>query len=356
MTAVTLTDDEEAIGELAGDVFARRAPLATQEARARDGAGGDLDRALLGELGGLGFFSQAVPASAGGLGLSWLASGLVAEAAGRELVPGPWLEQLVAVRLLASGGVDVVDPYASGTRPVALAVGPGSARATWDAAAGTASGTLRGLRCGDQVDRFVVVAEGATLVVDPAAAGVGPAEPEPTVDPLWRSVEVHLDGVVPELVLETPRGAAEDALALASCLVAAASVGAAARALDIGVAYVRDRYQFGVPVGSFQAVKHRLANAYIELLHARALVRRALAVEGTATVWEARLAADRCERTVAEAALQVHGGIGFTSEVPIHLFLKGAQQRRAWPEPVDGAHDRVRAWLGLDDPLVEGAA
>lgn len=356
MTAVTLTDDEQAIGDLARDVFARRAPLATQEARARGGAGGDLDRALLGELGGLGFFSQAVPVADGGLGLSWLASGLVAEAAGRELVPGPWLDQLVTVRLLAAGGADVVEPYAFGIRPVALAVGAGSAAATWDAATGTLSGSLRGLRCGDQVDRFVVVVEGATLVVDPAAAGVGPVAPEPTVDPLWRSVGVQLDGVAPEMGFETPPEAAEDALALASCLLAAASVGASSRALDIGVAYVRDRHQFGVPVGSFQAVKHRLANAYIELLHARALVRRALADEDTATVWEARLAADRCDRAVAEAALQVHGGIGFTSEVPIHLFLKGAQQRRAWPEPVDGAHGRVRARLGLDDLLVEGAA
>jgi hypothetical protein len=107
--------------------------------------------------------------------------------------------------------------------------------------------------------------------------------------------------------------------------VAAQQCGLADRMLELTVEYARERRQFGVPIGSFQAVKHHLANARLALEFARPLVYRAAVTLDPVHVSMAKAKADQAALTTARAALQCHGAIGYTTEYDLHLYLK-----RAW--------------------------
>jgi len=338
---VVPNEDEREISDVVTRFFRERAPLSGQLAAAAQGEV-TLPRALYNELAGLDVFSLALPGGAESLGLTPLISALIAEAGGRELVPGPWLDQLIAVRAV---GADekLAAPLVSGEQIAAVAV-----RADLSVESGSASGTVRGLRFGDRVDRWVVLTENAAIVVDPAGPGVAEVQREPSIDPLWHPVAATLDGA-PVLADVQLDGDQRDALlGYARGVTAAASVGAGLRLLEDGVAYVNERNQFGRPVGSFQAVKHRAANAYVALLHAQCLARRALATESSHDARVARVASDRAYRFVSEQVLQLHGAIGFTAELPVHLFLKNAQQLRAWPTHVDDDLRYLSEHLSLD--------
>ena len=94
--------------------------------------------------------------------------------------------------------------------------------------------------------------------------------------------------------------------------------------LDMSVDYARDRHQFGKPIGSFQAVKHQLANVHTQIEFTRPIIHLA-AIKGGAAVHNAKVAAIDTAMLAAETAIQVHGGMGYTYEVDLHLFMK-----RAW--------------------------
>ncbi|MCU1467011.1 MAG: acyl-CoA dehydrogenase [Actinomycetia bacterium] len=106
---------------------------------------------------------------------------------------------------------------------------------------------------------------------------------------------------------------------------AAQQCGLAQRMLDLTADYTKERRQFGVPIGSFQAVKHHLANARIALEFARPLVYRAAATSDPVHASMAKAKADEAALTTARAALQCHGAIGYTTEYDLHLYMK-----RAW--------------------------
>jgi alkylation response protein AidB-like acyl-CoA dehydrogenase len=354
MTVTAADHDLDAIQTLARDFFANEVPLAQQQASADqhmwNGTRSDAQRALHVEMGTLGFFAQAITENAGGLGLPLLASGLISESAGAELVPGCWLDHLVVVRVLDSLGEAVVAPYASGERLAAVAFDAGrTPELAWDPLASTLTGVARRLSFGDEVDRWVIITNAATFVIDPAAVGVDTIEEDPDIDPLMRSISVRLNEVQPEAVIGHSVEIAQNLYGMACGLAGAFSVGAAARVLELAVSHVKERQQFGRPIGSFQAIKHRAANAYIEVLHARALVHASLATGAPGALLVARLAADRCYRHASESALQMHGGIGFTSDVPVHLFMKSAQRMRSWPRPIDEDFNTVRIDLRVDE-------
>ena len=106
---------------------------------------------------------------------------------------------------------------------------------------------------------------------------------------------------------------------------AAQQCGLAQRMLDLSADYAKERRQFGVPIGSFQAVKHHLANARIALEFARPLVYRAAATLDPAHASMAKCKADEAALVTAKAALQCHGAIGYTTEYDLHLYMK-----RSW--------------------------
>jgi alkylation response protein AidB-like acyl-CoA dehydrogenase len=110
----------------------------------------------------------------------------------------------------------------------------------------------------------------------------------------------------------------------AAILLAAEQVGAAARCLELTIEYTKTRVQFGRPIGSFQALKHRMADLYVAVQSARAVVDEAIADPGPTTAALARLAATEALCTVAGEAIQLHGGIAITWEHDIQLYFKRA--------------------------------
>ena len=111
---------------------------------------------------------------------------------------------------------------------------------------------------------------------------------------------------------------------LAAILVAAEQIGAAAKCLDLTVEYTKERVQFGRPIGSFQALKHRMADLYVAVQSARAVVNEAITEPSATAAALARVAASEAFSTVAAEAVQMHGGIAITWEHDIQLYFKRA--------------------------------
>ena len=145
----------------------------------------------------------------------------------------------------------------------------------------------------------------------------------------------------------------QSALDFATVALAAEMVGAAAEALDVTVAYVKTREQFGRPVGSFQAVQQRAADMLIAVEEARSVTQYAAIVADeqpeqlTRSASMAKVAANRALRFVGQYAIQLHGGIGFTWEQDLHLYLKRAKSAEFTLGGTDWHLDRIAADLGI---------
>jgi alkylation response protein AidB-like acyl-CoA dehydrogenase len=132
-------------------------------------------------------------------------------------------------------------------------------------------------------------------------------------------------------------------------LSAAQLIGLSQRMVDMSVDYAQDRHQFGKPIGSFQAVKHQLANVYTQIEFTRPIMHLA-AIKGGAAVHNAKVAAIDTAMLAAETAIQVHGGMGYTFEVDLHLFMK-----RAWALCGEWG-DRNYHMKKLEDYVLNGEA
>ena len=130
-------------------------------------------------------------------------------------------------------------------------------------------------------------------------------------------------------------------------LNAAQLIGLSKRMLDMSVDYAKDRHQFGKPIGSFQAVKHQLANVHTQIEFTRPIIQLA-AIKGGTAVHNAKIAAIDTAMLAAETAIQVHGGMGYTFEVDLHLFMK-----RAWALCGQWG-DRNYHMKKLEDYILEG--
>lgn len=300
----------------------------------------DVWSTLGGELGAAGLM---VPESTGGQGASAREAAVVAEEIGRGVAPVPFLGSAVlsTAALLACDGepaAGLLRRLAGGEATAALAV-PLSTPV--DAAfpdavkiASTLSGTVTAVADAAAADVLVVPAVGADgpglYAVAAADASVTPEVP---LDLTRGLATIELSGVDGELLAGPDRAAAalRAALRTGAALLAAEQVGVAQWCLDTTVAYLKQRHQFGRPVGSFQALKHRLADVYTELVTARATARYAadeIARGGSDVLVAVSLAAAYCGQVAvhaAEEALQLHGGIGMTWEHPVHLYLKRAK-------------------------------
>ena len=132
-------------------------------------------------------------------------------------------------------------------------------------------------------------------------------------------------------------------------LTAAQLIGLSKRMLDMSVDYAKDRHQFGKPIGSFQAVKHQLANVHTQIEFTLPIIHLA-AIKGGRAVHNAKVAAIDTAMLAAETAIQVHGGMGYTFEVDLHLFMK-----RAWALCGEWG-DRSYHMKKLEDYILEGDA
>ncbi|MFC8663457.1 acyl-CoA dehydrogenase family protein [Streptomyces sp. NPDC057199] len=322
------------------------------------------DRALWRRMGTeLGLQGLAVPEEYGGAGYGPVEVGVVMEELGRALLCAPFLASavLATTTLLRCDDEDarkrLLPGLASGELVGTLALtegsppgpdGLGGAPTRWDAEGirltareSAGSWLLTGHKMfvldGAAADVVLTVArtgEGIGVFwVDGDAAGLT-REPLPTMDPTRRQARLDYHDV-PATRLRTRSGdgwgLVAEVLDRAAVALAAEQVGVASRALDMAVEYAKVRHQFGRPIGSFQAVKHLLADVLLEVESARAAAHYALLAaenEDPELPAVASLAKAFCSDACLQATeqnIQVHGGIGFTWEHPAHLYLKRAK-------------------------------
>jgi len=317
----------------------------------------------------LGLQGLAVPERFGGSGFGPVELGVVFEELGRALAGGPFLASvgLATTALLASGDEEACERYlpglAAGEQVATLALTEDDG--SWDiddvatrAAKGPGGWELTGVKNyvldGCSADLLLVVARSTAGVglfaVDAAGAGTTlERTPLTTFDPTRRQARVELRATPARLVGTDGGGTAavEQALRTGAVLLAAEQVGIAAWALDTAVAYSGIREQFGRPIGSFQAIKHKCSDMLLRLEGARSASAFALwaAAERPAELPQAAaIAKSYCSEAASFCAgqcLQVHGGIGFTWEHPTHLYLKRAKSA----ESLLGSPARHRAEL-----------
>ncbi|HEX6471884.1 MAG TPA: acyl-CoA dehydrogenase family protein [Streptosporangiaceae bacterium] len=330
-------------------------------------------RTLAAEVGCAGL---AVPEELGGAGASFRETAVVIEELGRAVAPVPFLGSavLATAALLAAeaeaeagagaaggagAGAELIGALAAGERTAALAVPfatpPGRPPAPDVRAAG---GTLTGAVCGvaDALAADVLLAPAgdgardALYMVDVAAAGTAVRRtPVTSLDMTRPLCDVTFDAAPAREVAtgDAAAAAVRSALLAGAALLASEQLGLAERCLEMTVEYVKNRYQFGRPVGSFQGLKHRLADLWVAVTQARAVARHAAACVATGhpdAEIAAAVAQAHCSPVAvlaAEECVQLHGGIGFTWEHPAHLYLKRAKSASI----ALGTADRHRAAL-----------
>lgn len=341
--------DQEELRATVRRFLADRSPLA----KVREDVATPLghDPALWKQMAGqLGLPGLHLPEEHGGSGTGLLEPAVVLEETGRALTPSPYAAVLFASLAVQRLGTPeqqaaLLPPLAGGDAVATLAVveltsptGASALRTTAQSrrADVTLTGTKTLVEHGHSADVLLVSATG-----DDGAAGLyvvqgdAPGLTRSRLDALdlTRPVaEVQLEAV-PAVRLGDGSAGLDDLVDVLCALLSAQMVGGTAACLDMGTAYAKDRYQFNRPIGSFQAVKHRLAEMLVALDGARAAAQYAVMVADAgspelATV--APLAKAEASEAFTFAAgwnVQVHGGVGFTWEQDAHLYF-----RRAWSD------------------------
>ena len=291
------TPEQVELRDAVRDLLARECPPAAVRG-AWSAPAGELDRAPWHRLGEMGALHVLVPEAEGGLGLDFCSLVLVLEEAGRVALPHPIVETAaVAAPLLGRRLERQMIGCSLGAEPVA---------------------------CARDVDLALVDDGGALRLARPGDVRYEPLE---TVDRGRRLARITAIAEGTE-VISAEAGAIDAAFDRLALGTAAQLVGLAQRMLDMTRAHVETRTQFGVPVGSFQAVKHQLADALVELSFARPAVYHAAysVAQDLPTrsddVSTAKAMASDAALFVGRRALQCHGAIGYTVEYDLHLFLK----------------------------------
>jgi alkylation response protein AidB-like acyl-CoA dehydrogenase len=301
------TEDQREIKSVAHELLGARSPIA-QVRQAADA--GQYDAVLWQEIVELGWAGIAVGEEYGGQGLGAVELAILLEELGYACASTPLLSTAVAAAAIQAGGSEVQrEHWLPGLAAGEITAGVGSAELIVDGYAAD----LVVLLDGD--DARVLASPETELAV--------------TIDPTRRYARLASDAGQDGETL------GDGAAARVRIAVAAEVVGVCQRALDMTLAYVKDRKQFGVPVGSFQAVAHRCAQMLLHTESARSTAYFAAwaadadpsrLVEGAAL---ASAAAATAGREVAGSAIQAHGGIGFTWEADVHWLYKRAELDRA---------------------------
>jgi alkylation response protein AidB-like acyl-CoA dehydrogenase len=353
-----LSADQVALQDAAGDLLDRYSSMG--QVRAVVDAGGGLDRDLWAAMLDQGWTALAVSEELGGVGLGLVEAAVLAEAVGAHCAPAPILQQITAIRAVTRA-LHAEPDRAAQLRPwierlvageclAAVASTPVAARAagaggdvdhhhprdSWTLSGATEpvlyapSASVAIVRAYDAADPSgdgVLVGDDALFLV-PLSDDLRPP-PEPAMDRTREVGWLRFDAT-PALWLGGG-DAVDDFVDVGATLLSAELLGASNRALHLAVEYAKERQQFGRPIGSFQAVKHRCADMLVDVEGMRSVVYYAAwclaagdpdasIAASTAKTW----CSDASKRVMA-SALQVHGGIGFTWECDVHLFLKRAQ-------------------------------
>lgn len=354
--ALALTEDQQILQSTAREFVDATAPV-THLRALRDGKDADgFSRDVWGEMAKLGWAGLTFDESSGGSGLGYAELGVLFEECGRTLVPSPFLASAVLGGECVRRGADealrdrILSGVATGETLLALAMDERPRFAPYEVEtraekAGdgfTISGEKRFVLDGHVADRLVIVArtsgnagdrDGLTLLlVDRLAKGVTVTRTQ-MVDNRNAAI-VKLEGVQAEAVLgEVDRGAdiLDPVLDRATAVLCAEMVGLMTQAFEKTMEYLKTREQFGVKIGTFQALKHRAAEMFAELELSRSVVREVLSAiddEGPDVPTLVSVAKARCSDAaslISQEMLQMHGGIGMTDEADIGFYLKRAR-------------------------------
>jgi len=291
-----MTEERQMLRETVAALVAKHAePAAVRAAMESDRGYDESLWQLLCEQ--VGAAALVIPEELGGAGGELADAATVLQELGRALVPSPLLGTTLAeLALLAAPEPDA------------------------ETLEGLAEGTSIGALVLDA--DYVVNGDIADVVTAAADGQVSrwtrfSAQPVATMDPTRRLARVR-----PEE--SQPIGADPRIADTAAILVAAEQIGAAERCLELTVEYAKNRVQFGRPIGSFQALKHRMADLYVTVAAAKAVVSEACDDPTPTGAATARLAATEALKTVAAEGIQLHGGIAITWEHDMHLYFKRA--------------------------------
>ena len=296
----------------------------------------------------LGLTALAVPERHGGAGGGPGEVAVAVEEFGRVLLPAPYLSAAVVALTLAGphgdAGQAAAERYLPGLADGSL-IGALALHGDVTLAGGTVSGVTRNVVDGPAAGLLLVRAGDQLLAVEAADAAVEPLE---TLDQTRRQAVVRFDRAS-----ALPAGPAAPAIALQRVLLAAECVAAARHCLDVTVDYLKTRRQFGRPIGSFQALKHRAADLAVAVESAHATARAAVWTAGTDPAGLAALAplaALHCSRTFLQVAgemIQLHGGIAVTWEHEAHLYFKRAKSTQLLLGPVSTLRAEIGREAGL---------
>ena len=353
-----LSPDQVALQDAARDLLDDRA--GHDQVRAHLSSGRPYDESIWRALADQGWLAIALAESDGGVGLSWVEAAVLLEQIGRHTAPVPFLPSLLALTALAGAEEpqrEWVGSLASGERVgcVAWRAHPDALRAVASGPTWTMSGRIGPVEGAAVADIAGVVAGDAVFSVEIDAAHRPAAEPA-------------MDGtrVLSWLTLHEAPATRLGGAALAAEILDRGAVGASAeilggsdRVLEMAVQYAKDRVQFDQPIGSFQAIKHRCADMLVDVEGMRSSTWYAAwaisagdpdasAAASTAKVWSS----DAAKRVMA-SGLQVHGGIGFTWEHDLHLYMKRSQFDRL--SYGDAVYHRERLAGLLRSRLVSGS-
>ncbi|CAM5248149.1 acyl-CoA dehydrogenase family protein [Streptomyces aurantiogriseus] len=341
------SEEEEALRAAVRDLLTDHCDAAGVIARTESDAPHDLEawKAL---ADGMGLAGLLVPEAKGGQGATHREAAVVLEELGRAVAPVPFLTSAVVAteallafphsRLRSSGGTPIADDLlaelasgrAIGALAVALNVPAGGAYPVVRHENGSLHGELTGVADAAVADVLLVPADdGGLYAVRSDAVTV---TPQASLDLTRPVAKVVLDGA-PGRLLGDAEPAVRRALRAGAGLLASEQFGLADWALTETVRYLKERKQFNRPVGGFQALKHRLAQLWLEVVNLRAAARNAADAlasgehgeEVAVAVAVAQAYAAPVAVRAAEEALQLHGGIGMTWEHPVHLYLKRAK-------------------------------
>jgi alkylation response protein AidB-like acyl-CoA dehydrogenase len=346
----SLTDEQRALQATVREFLADRFPLTSVRAL-YDDPGGDGDPSDLWKaVGEQGWLAVTIDEEHDGLGLGLLDAAVLARCWGEGCAPGPYLSTLVAAEAIRLGGSPEqkkawLPRIALGEVKLTLAA-TGRVNAANDALTGTA----RFVEYAHVADRIVVAADGGTLwLVDPAAGGVTVTRHD-ALDRSTRLATVTFEKAPGERL---PDNVLPDVVDRAAVLYANDLAGVARIALNRTVDYDKTREQFGKPIGSFQALKHALADLHVATTMAEhsgwyaAHALDALLPDAPLSVSVAKAKCSDTARDVTAAMIQFHGGIGYTWEHDAHLFFKRAKREEY--QYGDGTFHRERiARLAVD--------
>ncbi|MFE1927818.1 acyl-CoA dehydrogenase family protein [Streptomyces asoensis] len=326
------SEEEEALRAAVRDLLADHCDAPAVIARTESDAPHDL-AAWKALSDGMGLAGLLVPERLGGQGASHREVAVVLEELGRAVAPVPYLSSAVVATeaLLAVGDEELLGRLASGRTIGALAVGlhtaPGAAPKAVRVEDGLLRGEVSAVADAAVADVLLVPADdGGLYAVDASAVTVTPQVSFDLTRPL---ATVTLTGV-PGRRLGDAGPAVRRALRAGAGLLASEQLGLADWALTETVRYLKERKQFNRPVGGFQAVKHRLAQLWLEVVNLRAVARGAADALATGADVDIAVAVAQAYAAgvavhAAEEALQLHAGIGMTWEHPVHLNLKRAK-------------------------------